>query len=379
MAVRSSERSKSGGEVLNTTTMAATKQQESWADDSSSDDESVGGNEQVQQEVERPQKAPASAPSGESNVQEDSQGYQHQGRHRDNQGHREHRDHREHQGRREHQGHGYPNKRDGDDYGPRDPYQEPKSDYVIHVGNLAYSVTDDDLGGFFHSGGCSVQDAHVYLDGNRSRGYGVVIFTDEASFQKSLAANGADLLGRNITVKPKEKRGKQDRGPYNRQGRGEGGRGEGGRGREYEGYRDRSEGNRDRDGYPKRDGPRDNRDNRDGRGRGGSRGFDSEKAPVATEKSDAPPATRPKFVLAERTLPVEKVGEFIGSNSGIFGAAKARDEPVLEVLTPCALILIQDIGEEERHCCRRAIGSRICSRIATNPSCCCSNTSCSPS
>jgi hypothetical protein len=307
--------------------MAATKQQESWADDSSSDDESVGGNEHVQHDDKQQTAAPASAstPARESNPREESHGHHHHGRH---------------QGNHEHHGHGHYNKRDGDDSGPRDTYQQPKSDFIVHVGNLAYSVTDDDLGNFFHAGGCQVQDAHVYVDGGKSRGYGVVILVDEASFQQSLTANGADLLGRNISVKPKEKRGKPDRGPYNRQGRGEGGRGAG---REYEGYKDRPEGNRERDGYPRRDGPRDNRV-RDGRGRGGGRGFESEKvAPATTEQSDAPPATRKKFVLAERTLPIEKVGEFIGSNSGIFGAAKARDEPVIEVMhssEDCLLIEI---------------------------------------
>jgi hypothetical protein len=329
--------------------MATTKQQESWADDSSSDDESVGGNEHVHHN-ENQQTTAEPAPSGEVNPQE-SHGNHSRGRH----GHHE-----------QHHGHGHHNKREVDDFGPRDPYQQPRSDFIIHVGNLSYAVTDDDLGGFFHEGGCQVQDAHVYVDGGKSRGYGVVIFVDEASFQKSFDAHGAELLGRNISVKPKEKRGKQDRGPYNnRPGRGEGRGG-------YEGYKDRPEGNRDRDAYPKRDGPRDNRgrDGRGGRGSGG-RGFDSERAaPAPTEKSDAPPATRPKFVLAERTLPIEKVGEFIGSNSGIFGAAKARDEPV-EVNPSPITPVERKIGEEERYrWLRSERSSSCCTRVTSSSSCC---------
>ena len=238
----------------------------------------------------------------------------------------------------------------------KDLYQVPNSPYVIYVGNLSYQVTDDILGSFFVDGGCNVLDAHVYQYNGRSNGFGVVIFEDENSFNESKNANNADLMERKINVRltyDEVKRhhgsgGKQDRPGYNNYnnnnsrpsttGRGDirtkdgqspregqrdnyrdrdnSGRGGGGGGRDQNRNRD------DRRGYGGgrggRDGGRDNREHRD--------------APEKdTEKSTTPatpevPTVRKALQINPRTLPVEKVGEVVGSPSGLFGSGKPRDE-----------------------------------------------------
>lgn len=80
----------------------------------------------------------------------------------------------------------------------------------LFVGNLAWTVTSDDLRSFFSSFG-TVVDAVVIMDRmtNRSRGFGFVEMETEDQAQKALEANGKDLGGRNMNVnmaKPQENR-----------------------------------------------------------------------------------------------------------------------------------------------------------------------------
>lgn len=80
----------------------------------------------------------------------------------------------------------------------------------LFVGNLAWTVTSDDLRSFFSSFG-TVIDAVVIMDKmtNRSRGFGFVEMETEEQAQKALDANGKDLKGRNMNVnmaKPQENR-----------------------------------------------------------------------------------------------------------------------------------------------------------------------------
>lgn len=80
----------------------------------------------------------------------------------------------------------------------------------LFVGNLAWTVTSDDLRAFFASFG-TVVDAVVIMDKmtGRSRGFGFVEMETEEQAQKALEANGKDLGGRNMNVnmaKPQEDR-----------------------------------------------------------------------------------------------------------------------------------------------------------------------------
>lgn len=80
----------------------------------------------------------------------------------------------------------------------------------LFVGNLAWTVTSDDLRNFFASFG-TVVDAVVIMDKmtGRSRGFGFVEMETEDQAQKALEANGKDLGGRNMNVnmaKPQENR-----------------------------------------------------------------------------------------------------------------------------------------------------------------------------
>lgn len=98
----------------------------------------------------------------------------------------------------------------------------------LYVGNLSYTVTNDDLQNAFEQYG-TVTSAQVVMDRDtgRSRGFGFVEMSDGADAAID-ALNGADLKGRNISVneaRPREER----RGG----GGGGGGRGRGGYGGRY--------------------------------------------------------------------------------------------------------------------------------------------------
>jgi RNA recognition motif-containing protein len=72
----------------------------------------------------------------------------------------------------------------------------------IFVGNLAFSARDDELRAAFAKFG-QVDAAQVIMDREtgRSRGFGFVEMPDSAAARQAISAmNGADLLGRPITV-----------------------------------------------------------------------------------------------------------------------------------------------------------------------------------
>ncbi len=93
----------------------------------------------------------------------------------------------------------------------------------LYVGNLPFSVTDDQLTQLFSAHG-TVQSAQVIMDRDtgRSKGFGFVEMGSDSEAQAATAAlNGQAVDGRNLTVN--EARPKPDRG-------GGGGHGGGGRG-----------------------------------------------------------------------------------------------------------------------------------------------------
>jgi len=84
----------------------------------------------------------------------------------------------------------------------------------IYVSNLSFAVQDEDLRGFFEEYG-EVSSAKVIMDKftNRSRGFGFVEMSDDASAQKAIKElDGATVDGRSIRVneaKPREDRPKR--------------------------------------------------------------------------------------------------------------------------------------------------------------------------
>jgi len=105
----------------------------------------------------------------------------------------------------------------------------------IYVGNLSYNCADNDLQTAFSAYG-TVRTAQVVKDREtgRSRGFGFVEMDDQAEAEAAIRGlNGADLLGRALTVnqaKPPAERG--ERRSYGGGGGG-GGYGGGGGGRRY--------------------------------------------------------------------------------------------------------------------------------------------------
>ena len=104
----------------------------------------------------------------------------------------------------------------------------------LYVGNLAYSVRDEDLQQHFSAHG-TVQSAKVMMDrdSGRSKGFGFVEMGTAAEAQAAIdALHGRDMGGRDLTVniaRPPEPRGERSGG-----GRGFGGGGGGyGGGRRY--------------------------------------------------------------------------------------------------------------------------------------------------
>jgi RNA recognition motif-containing protein len=109
----------------------------------------------------------------------------------------------------------------------------------LYVGNLAYSVRDDDLQQAFSAFGL-VQSAKVMMDREtgRSKGFGFVEMGSDADAQAAInGLNGQAIAGRAVVVneaRPREERPSGFRSPYGggprREGGGGGGYGSGGGG-----------------------------------------------------------------------------------------------------------------------------------------------------
>ena len=107
----------------------------------------------------------------------------------------------------------------------------------LYVGNLAYSVRDEELQQAFSQFG-SVTSAKVMMDRDtgRSKGFGFVEMGSDSEAQSAIEGmNGQPLSGRAIVVneaRPREERPGGFRGPYGGGGGGGGGGGFGGGRRE---------------------------------------------------------------------------------------------------------------------------------------------------
>ena len=111
----------------------------------------------------------------------------------------------------------------------------------LYVGNLAYSVRDEDLNDAFSQFG-AVSSAKVMMDREtgRSKGFGFVEMGSDPEAQAAInGLNGQPIAGRAIVVneaRPREERPGGFRSPYGGGGAGGGGRREGGGGGYGGGY-----------------------------------------------------------------------------------------------------------------------------------------------
>jgi RNA recognition motif-containing protein len=109
------------------------------------------------------------------------------------------------------------------------------SNNKLYVGNLAYSIRDEDLQDAFSAHG-TVSSAKVMMDRDtgRSKGFGFVEMGTDAEAQSAInALNGQPIGGRAVVVnvaRPREERPSGFRSPYGGSGGGgrEGGGGGGG-------------------------------------------------------------------------------------------------------------------------------------------------------
>ncbi|RZI73377.1 MAG: RNA-binding protein, partial [Rubrivivax sp.] len=98
------------------------------------------------------------------------------------------------------------------------------SNNKLYVGNLAYSVRDQDLQDAFGAYG-AVQSAKVMMDRDtgRSKGFGFVEMGSDGEAQAAInGLNGQPLAGRSIVVnvaRPREERPSGFRSPYGGGGR----------------------------------------------------------------------------------------------------------------------------------------------------------------
>ena len=91
----------------------------------------------------------------------------------------------------------------------------------IYIGNLSYSVTEDELRQAFEAFG-NVETAKVITDNytGRSKGFGFVEMPDESEARSAIdGLNGKDVKGRTLKVDEARPRSDRQRGG-GRQGRG---------------------------------------------------------------------------------------------------------------------------------------------------------------
>jgi len=88
----------------------------------------------------------------------------------------------------------------------------------IYIGNLAYTVSEDDLRDAFSEFG-EVANASIINDkfSGRSKGFGFVEMPKDSEAREAIESmNGKDLNGRTVTVneaKPREERPREERSP----------------------------------------------------------------------------------------------------------------------------------------------------------------------
>ena len=71
----------------------------------------------------------------------------------------------------------------------------------VYVGNLPYTVTEDEIKEFFNDCG-TVDDIRIITDREtgRSKGFGFVSFEDENGFKTALEKNNQEMGGRQLRI-----------------------------------------------------------------------------------------------------------------------------------------------------------------------------------
>lgn len=88
----------------------------------------------------------------------------------------------------------------------------------IYVGNLHYSIIDEDLKDVFGEYG-EVTSSKIIMDREtgKSKGFGFVEMTDDAAANKSIEElNGAELNGRTMRVNESKPKPQRERGSFER-------------------------------------------------------------------------------------------------------------------------------------------------------------------
>jgi hypothetical protein len=196
--------------------------------------------------------------------------------------------------------------------------------YIAHVSNINAAATRKDVGNFFEGKGCKISnlDVHPTQDKNSTATLG---FKDAESLSIALSLNGELFQGLQIRTKVYEARISQAHGQGQQGGRGQG-RGDGGRG----GFRDSRDNRQDQRTNHREEDRFPGRRQETGRGGRGGAGTSRERAAPAPA-APAVPTTRPKLVLAPRTLPVQNIGKVDETKPDIFGGGKPHDEILYEV------------------------------------------------
>lgn len=88
---------------------------------------------------------------------------------------------------------------------------------TIHVGNLPFTATEDDLRTLFAPHG-DVRAVSLVNDRDtgRPRGFGFVDMDESAAAAAIAAVNGCELQGRPLRVNPAQQRQRQGGGPFRR-------------------------------------------------------------------------------------------------------------------------------------------------------------------
>ncbi|MDQ2994522.1 MAG: RNA-binding protein [Pseudomonadota bacterium] len=85
--------------------------------------------------------------------------------------------------------------------------------HKIYVGNLPYTVDEDELRSMFEQFG-SVDSVNLIIDRDtgRSKGFGFVSFEDKSAMSAALSLNDTEIQGRKLRVNEARERTGGDRG-----------------------------------------------------------------------------------------------------------------------------------------------------------------------
>ena len=95
---------------------------------------------------------------------------------------------------------------------------EETSKNKLYIGNLEYSVTEEDLGKVFSDKGVTVKEVRIIKDkfSGRSKGFGFAEVDSEDKVQEAISAvDGEDLKGRKLRISQARERAPREGGDRN--------------------------------------------------------------------------------------------------------------------------------------------------------------------